>query len=226
MRLKNALSTPRGRFALRTAAALIPLLALWWLGSGPIMDVLRPGADWLAGLLHLAHSVTALASHNWQVDTGLERASGTEVGGVPLMLDAGELRRMLLGFPLFLALMIAPPRSRPIRSAAIGCAILIVVFWFSACSLMLNSVAVIVNHRASLIMDTVPPPPFTVTRPPMGEAAFFLSGLSMYLALQVLPLAVPLGLWAVLNPVARKTLLAAPRQPATADEAETETAGA
>jgi hypothetical protein len=205
--IRAHIATPRGRFAATAAAALIPLLALWWLGSGMMIDLLRPGADWLAGQLHLSDSIVSSPSHDWRVDTGLERASGREVGGVLTPLPADELRRLLLGFPLFLALVIAPPRFRPARTAAIGVAVLVVVFWVSACSLLFNSVAVIVNHRSSLIMDTIPPPPFTVTRPPFSETAFFLSGLGMYLALQVVPLALPVLLWAGLNRAGRDQLL-------------------
>jgi len=97
-----------------------------------------------------------------------------------------------------------------VRMALIGCAVLVVVFWVSASSLIFNSVAVIVNHRASLIMDTVPPPPFTVTQPALSEAAFFLSGLGMYIAMQVLPLALPIGLWAGMNRSGRAVLMRPP----------------
>jgi hypothetical protein len=208
VRLQDVFAAPRSRFALAAAAALVPLLILWWLGSGLIINLLRPGADWLAGQLGLARSINSLPSHDWQVDTGLERASGTDIGGVVLRLDAVELRRVLLSFPLFLAFILAPPRFKPIRSIAIGCAVLIVLFWVSACSLIFNSLAVIINHRASMIMDNAPPPPFTVTHRPLNDLSFFLSGLGMYLALQVLPLVVPVGLWAGLNPVGRRALLA------------------
>ena len=118
-----------------------------------------------------------------------------------------NLRRLPLRFPLFLALILTAPRYRPVRSALIGCAVLVVVSWFSVCSLIFNSVAVIVNHRASLIMDTVPPPPFTVTQPALSEAAFFLSGLGMYIAMTVLPLALPIGLWVGMNRSGRAVLM-------------------
>ncbi len=220
MRPFAVLATPRGRFGLTAAAALAPLLVLWWLGSGPVIDILRPGTDWLAGQLNLAQAVVSLPTHDWRVDTGLERASGTEIGGVSLILNADILRRLLLGFPLFLALVAAPPRVGPIRTAAIGCAVLVVLFWLSACSVIFNDVAVILNHRSSLVTDNVPPPSFTVTRPALSGTAFFLSGLGMYLALQVLPLAAPIGLWAGLNPVGLKTLLLQPDGPAPSEDGE------
>ena len=83
-----------------------------------------------------------------------------------------------------------------------------------------NDVAVILNHRSSLVTDNVPPPSFTVTRPALSGTAFFLSGLGMYLALQVLPLAAPIGLWAGLNPVGLKTLLLQPDGPAPSEDGE------
>ena len=207
MSLKAHLATPRGRFLTTAVAALVPLLVVWWMGAGVMIDLLRPGASWLAGQLHLAQSISSTPTHDWLVESGLDRASGNQIGAVVIPLDVAELRRLLLGFPLFLALILASPRDRPVRTALIGCAVLVVVFWFSACSLIFNSVAVIVNHRASLIMDTVPPPPFTVTQPAMSDAAFFLSGLCMYIAMQVLPLALPIGLWAGMNRSGRAVLM-------------------
>lgn len=207
MSLKAHLATPRGRFLSTAAMALLPLLVVWWAGAGSVVDLLRPGASWLAGHLQLAQAITSTPSHDWLVETGLDRASGDQVGAVIVPLDLSELRRLLLGFPLFLALNFAPPRHRPVRTALIGCAVLVILFWCSACCLIFNSVAVIVNHRPSLIMDTVPPPPFTVTQPAMGEAAFFLSGLGMYIAMQVLPLALPIALWAGLNRPGRSVLM-------------------
>ena len=208
MSLKAYLATPRGQFLSTAMTALVPLLVVWWMGAGVMIDLLRPGASWLAGQLDLAQSISSTPTHDWLVETGLDRASGSQVGAVVIPLGVGELRRLLLGFPLFLALILAVPRYQPLRTALIGCAVLVVVFWFSACSLIFNSVAVIVNHRASLVMDTVPPPPFTVTQPAMSEAAFFLSGLGMYIAMTVLPLALPIGLWAGMNRSGRAVLMA------------------
>ena len=218
MSLKAHLATPRGQFLSTAMTALVPLLVVWWAGAGTMIDLLRPGASWLAGHLDLAQSITSTPTQDWLVETGLDRASGNQVGAVVIPLGVGELRRLLLGFPLFLALLAAPPRDRPVRTALIGCAVLVVVFWFSACSLIFNSVAVIVNHRASLIMDTVPPPPFTVTQPALSETAFFLSGLGMYIAMQVLPLALPIGLWAGMNRSGRAVLMGPPEAEAVAVE--------
>ena len=200
-------SNARGRFARTALLALVPLLMIWWAGSGPVLDLMRPGADWLARQLHLANSISVLPSHDWTIDTGLERASGREIGPVILQVKADDLRRLLLGFPLFLALILAPPRYRPARSAFIGYAILAVLFWFSACSLILNSVSVILNHRPSLVMEDAMPPDFTVTQAPLGDLAFFLTGLSTYLAVQVLPLVFPIALWAALNRDVREKLI-------------------
>jgi len=208
--LKSHLATPRGQFLSTAMTALVPLLVIWWMGAGVMIDLLRPGASWLADQLHLAQSISSTPTHDWLVETGLDRASGSEVGAVVIPLGVGELRRLLLGFPLFLALILAAPRYQPLRTALIGSAVLVVVFWFSVCSLIFNSVAVIVNHRASLIMDTVPPPPFTVTQPAMSETAFFLSGLGMYIAMTVLPLALPIGLWAGMNRSGRAVLMGPP----------------
>jgi hypothetical protein len=216
--LKAYLAAPRGQFLSTAMAALVPLLVVWWMGAGTMIELLRPGASWLAGQLDLAQSITSTPTHDWLVETGLDRASGSQVGAVVIPLGVGELRRLLLGFPLFLALILAPPRDRPVRTALIGCAVLVVVFWFSASSLIFNSVAVIVNHRASLIMDTVPPPPFTVSQPALSDAAFFLAGLGMYIAMTVLPLALPIGLWAGMNRSGRAVLMGPPETEAVDGE--------
>ena len=218
MSLKAHLAAPRGKFLSTAMAALVPLLVVWWIGAGTMIDLLRPGASWLAGQLHLAQSISSTPTHDWLVETGLDRASGSQVGAVVIPLGVGELRRLLLGFPLFLALILAPPRDRPVRTALIGCTVLVVVFWLSASSLIFNSVAVIVNHRASLIMDTVPPPPFTVTQPALSETTFFLSGLGMYIAMTVLPLALPIGLWAGMNRSGRAVLMGPPETEAVDGE--------
>ena len=107
MSLKAYLSTPRGQFLSTAMTALVPLLVVWWMGAGVMIDLLRPGASWLAGQLDLAQSISSTPTHDWLVETGLDRASGSQVGAVVIPLGVGELRRLLLGFPLFLALILA-----------------------------------------------------------------------------------------------------------------------
>ena len=45
MSLKAYLSTPRGQFLSTAMTALVPLLVIWWLGAGVMIDLLRPGAN-------------------------------------------------------------------------------------------------------------------------------------------------------------------------------------
>lgn len=116
MSLKAYLATPRGQFLSTAMAALVPLLVVWWMGAGTMIELLRPGASWLAGQLDLAQSITSTPTHDWLVESGLDRASGSQAGAVVIPLAVGELRRLLLGFPLFLALIAAPPRYQPLRT--------------------------------------------------------------------------------------------------------------
>jgi hypothetical protein len=210
----------RGRYIARVALTLLPMLLLWWFAAGLVIDTLRPFARVLLQMLGLGVSLTAEANHSWIVDTGLSRASGTEAGAVLMRVPMDEMRRMTMSFPLFLALILNRPHRRPILAGAIGLLVLALVFCFSALSVVFNNIAVIINHRSSLVADSIPPPPFTVTRAPMGEFAFFCSGLSLYLGLQVLPMAAPVVTWAAVNWAGVKVLLGAGVQPDAAPDPE------
>ena len=43
--LKAHLAAPRGQFLSTAMTALVPLLVIWWLGAGVMIDLLRPGAN-------------------------------------------------------------------------------------------------------------------------------------------------------------------------------------
>ena len=213
MSWRAKLRTIRGGFGLSVGLALLPMLLLWWFASGPIMDLLRVPSGWLIEAFQIGTGVTNTPNHDWWVETALQRASGAQGGPVTIQLPAPELRRMMLSLPLFIALIVSKPRTRPFRHAVIGVAILAAVFCASACLAVLDSLAVIVNHHSSMVGTEVAPPNFTVTRPHMSGAAFFLSGLGFYLALQVLPMIAPVMVWAALNWAGVRTLLDAESGP-------------
>jgi hypothetical protein len=195
----TVLNAPIARFAKRGMLWLAPALLVGWLASNLIIDALRPLVEALAGALHLAGSVAQTSAHDWIADTGLERASGNQIGAVLVPVPADELRRFLVSIPIFLAFMAAAPPNRLWRKLSVGLLVLIATFAISACSLIFDHISVIVNHHASLAADTTPPPDFTVTRTPYSAPVFFLAGLSVYLTLQFIPLALPVGLWAALS---------------------------
>jgi hypothetical protein len=193
------LDTPVARFAKRGMLWLAPMLIVGWLASNLIIDALRPLTDVLSSVLHLADSVTQTPTHDWIANTGLERASGTQMGSVLVPVPADELRRFLVSIPIFLAFMGAAPPANRWRNLFIGLLVLICVFALSACCLVFDEITVIVNHQASLAADTTPPPSFTVTQAPYSAPVFFLAGLSVYLTMQFIPLALPVGLWAAMS---------------------------
>jgi hypothetical protein len=211
------LNTPIARFAKRGMVWLAPLLLVGWLASNLLIEALRPLVQVLSGALHLADSLSQTPAHDWVADTGLERASGTQMGAVLVPVPADELRRFLVSVPIFLALMAAAPPEKLWRKLFGGLFILISAFALSACSLIFDHVTVIVNHQASLAADTTPPPDFTVTRPPYSGPIFFIAGLSVYLTMQFIPLALPVGMWAAMSGRRLVGLLYAPVEAVTSE---------
>ncbi|WP_427791038.1 hypothetical protein [Brevundimonas diminuta] len=117
----------RRRFVLWSAAVLIAVLPLWWLwGADLVLGLAQPLASLTFRLTGLPGAIDSSAA-GWRIATGLPLASGE--GLFVLDMGRGSLRRPLLGFPLFLAFICAPPRStHPWRAILIGGAVLTLVF--------------------------------------------------------------------------------------------------
>jgi hypothetical protein len=148
-------------FALGAALVLVPAFLLWWLAVDMVVAGLRPVAAWVA---HLLMPITAFAPESgrgWIVKTSLEVTFGKTIPGPEIAtfeLQADWLRRLTVAWPLFLALMLAPPRPpRLVGRLFAGVLMLALLFILSACSVAFCLLAVLVNHQPAGSNDLMPP---------------------------------------------------------------------
>lgn len=204
-RLKASTSeeSERRRFGLWALIALIVLLPLWWIwGAGVVAAILRPLAAVVAGLFGLPGQISGTGDGGWAVATGLPRADGA--GDYMLILTGGELRRFLLSFPFFAALMIAPPRSEKMwRSVLIGVVLLAALFLGSAVIYVWGSLAPMLNP--ALAPDPTAASPLVVD--PLHPALAQVALIGRYISFTIAPLFAALVLWGCLNPRGRLALL-------------------
>lgn len=199
-------STPgeneRRRFGVWALIALIVLLPLWWLwGAGVAAAVLRLPAAMVAGLFGLPGQISADPEGGWKIATGLAQIGG---GDFILTVSSGELRRFLLSFPFFAALMIAPPRSGRLWLAAViggvvlsfGFVVSVSVFAWGTLAPMLNP-ALAMNPSEPSILASAP------LNPALAQAAV----IGRYVTFTITPLFTALVLWGCLNPRGRLALL-------------------
>lgn len=199
-------STPeeseRRRFGLWALVALVVLLPLWWIwGAGAMAAILRPLAAVVAGLFGLPGQISVNAQGGWIIATGLTQVGG---GDFALTVSGGELRRFLLSFPFFAALMIAPPRSARLwLSALIGVLALSVLFVVSVAVFTWGSLAPMLNPAlaASSAGATL------VTSEPLNPLLAQLAVIGRYVTFTIAPLFAALVLWGCLNPQGRQALL-------------------
>lgn len=193
----------RRRFGLWAGTALIVLLPLWWMwGADIVAGLLRPVAGLVLQLFGLTGHVEGLPDGSWSIGSRL-----TE-GGQPLdfPLTTETLRRLLLGFPLVLAFMVAPPRvERPWRALAVSVLVLSVVF-------ILSVATVTWGGLAPLLDPSLAPEGWSIAvrmdQAPLHPVAAQIAIVGRYVALSVAPLLTALLLWSALNPAGLKTLAA------------------
>lgn len=195
--------TGRRRFGVWALVALIVFLPLWWIwGAEAVAAILRPVAALVSGLFGLPGQISAAAHGDWAVATGLARADGA--GDYVLVLTGGELRRFLLSFPFFAALMIAPPRSEKLwLSALIGVACLAALFVGSVVLYVWGSLAPLLNP--ALAPD--PTAASVLVTDPLHPALAQVALIGRYVSFTIAPLFAALVLWACLNPRGRLALL-------------------
>ncbi len=199
-------STPeeeqRRRFGLWALVALIILLPLWWIWGADLMAAaLRLLAGMMFRLFGLPGGVQPQTDGGWLIATGLTRKSGDDLA---LVLKAEELRRFLLSFPFFLALMIAPPRAERLwKSILIGSAILIVLFLVSVPLYVWGTLAPMLNPALS-------PDPSAVSElvdGPLNPLVAQVALIGRYIGITIAPFFAAVVLWAVLNPRGRTALM-------------------
>jgi len=193
------------RFALWAAAVLVVILPPWWLwGADLAAALLRP----LVGLLLKAtgvHGVIATAD-GWNVLTGLSLANGK--GEFVLGVKQDTLRRFLLGFPLLLAFMAAPPRTdRPWSAVAAGALALTAVFLFSVITYVWGELAPLLNPSLSPAGQA---PVVALAAEPLHPAIAQIVLLGRYSGMSVLPLLTAVLVWAATNPSGMRALGGAP----------------
>lgn len=192
----------RRRFGLWALAALCLLLPPWWLwGADLAAAALRPAASLAAGLFGLGR-IEAGAGGAWRVGAGLSEWGG---GAYAYEVPREVIRRLLLGFPLFAAFLIAPPRPvRPWRAVIAGVAILSLIFALSLVAFVWGELAPMLNPdlapgRAVVRLEGEP------LHPLAAQAAL----LGRYVSMSVGPLVAAVVLWTGLNPAGRAVLLGA-----------------
>ena len=77
----------------------------------------------------------------------------------------------------------------------LGTGLLTLVELFNVASHLWAMLAVVVNHRASLIDTNLLPPPFTVRTTPYADWVFHLSSYAYYMSIVVTPLIAPVLVW-------------------------------
>jgi hypothetical protein len=202
--------SPLRRFALGAAIALVPVFLLWWLSVDALTAALRPATAWLAHQLLPIRSITPEPGHGWIVKTSLKSVSGQGSGAAFDMADY-YCRRLTLAWPLFVALMLAPPRPpHGIARIIAGLAVLVVLFALSASAVAFCHVVQLANHAAACDSDV---PPVQVVGLAYSDAAFFIARFGYNAALMFLPLLAPAVLWLALNPAARRVFIDFGRSP-------------
>lgn len=199
-------STPeeaqRRRFGLWTLIALLILLPLWWIwGADLLAEILRPLSTLMFRLFGLPGDARALDAGGWMVSTGLTKKTG---GDLALILQAEELRRFLLSFPFFFALMIAPPRAEySWKAILVGSAILIALFQISVPLYVWGTLAPLLNPALS-------PNPAAVSElidSPLNPLFAQVALIGRYIGITIAPFFAAVVLWAVLNPRGRTKLM-------------------
>ncbi|WP_436355751.1 exosortase H-associated membrane protein [Brevundimonas sp. CEF1] len=195
--------TARRRFGLWSLGMFILLLPPWWLWGADLAAMgLRPLAGLVFRLFGLTGEVGVSADGGWSVGTRLTS------GGVPTTYEVTQsaLRRLLLGFPLALAFLTAPPRTpRPIRAAVIAVAALTLLFILSVTSLIWGDLAAQLNPALA-------PPSAGVRQaldqPPLPAVVAQIAIIGRYIGMSVAPLVAAVVLWGALNPAGRSVVMA------------------
>lgn len=193
----------RRRFGLWSLGLFVLVLPPWWLwGADLFAAALRPLAGLVFRLFGLSGEIAVLADGSWSVGTRLTSS------GVPIAYDVPHtaLRRLLLGFPLALAFLTAPPRTqKPRKAAIITTLVLTLLFILSLASLIWGDLAAQLNPALA--------PPSAAARQALDQPALHpilaqIAIIGRYIGMSVAPLVAAVVLWAALNPAGRSVIMA------------------
>ena len=193
----------RRRFGLWSLGMFVLLLPPWWLwGADLAAAALRPLAGLVFSLFGLTGQVSANAHGGWTVGTHLTS------GGVPVNYDVAEtsIRRLLLGFPLALAFLTAPPRTtRPIKAATVTFVVLTLLFTLSLTSLIWGDLAAQLNPALASPSEGARQ---ALDQPALHPILAQIAIIGRYIGMSVAPLIAAVLLWAALNPAGRSVIMA------------------
>lgn len=205
---------PVRRWLMHLILWLLPLSVAWWLG----------GAEWALRLLRvladsiLPHCFTQgvseivlQADQSWKVRTGLAIQDQLPVSMAIFFVDKTILMRIVMGFPLMWALLLATPGSW-LKRIAWGTLLLGGISLLGISLNMWATLAVMFNHQASFIDTNLLPPPFRVAVAPYPEWLLHLSVFAHYLVILIVPIIAPILIWVMLCPRGVKRLVVSLRR--------------
>lgn len=199
---KTPEETARRPFGIWSLGMFVLLLPPWWLwGADLAATALRPLTGLVFGLLGLSGEIGA-GPNGWSVGTHLTR------GGVPVTYDVAQtaIRRLLLGFPLALAFLTAPPRTpKPLKAAVVTGVVLTLLFILSLASLIWGDLAAQLNPALAPPSAGALQP---LDQPPLPAILAQIAIIGRYIGMSVAPLIAAVVLWAALNPAGRSLIMA------------------
>jgi hypothetical protein len=192
---------------------LVPLCTIWWwLG----------GADWFLRVLSLladavlpqwvfadVQQILWQGNQTWRVRTHLGIVNSPE--SLIIFLSKERLTHIVLGFPLLWSLLLATAGPKRLR-LVLGTLLLAGLSLLGVAAHIWAFMAVVLNHRASVIDEGLIPPRFTLLAAPYPDWQFHLSSFAYYLAAIVVPLISPVLIWVALCPRGVKRLIVALRK--------------
>lgn len=192
----------RRRFGLWSLIVFILLLPPWWLwGADMLLSVLRPLVAWASPVVGLTGEITVNGDGAWIIGTPLTQAGQPMTYSVPHT----ALRRLLLGFPLAIAFLTAPPRTRqPIRAAVVSVIVLTLIFFASVAALIWGDLAAQLNPELATVRhDSM----VSLDQPPLHPVLSQIAIVGRYIGMSIAPLIAAILLWAGLNPQGRALVM-------------------
>ena len=195
---------------------LVPLLcAWWWLGGAELfLRGLRVLANSLFPMLFSQGVIEILreTDQSWKVRTGLAIVASVPPQSSIIFIEHKTLLRMVTGYPLFWALVLASygPRTKRLIWGTI---LLSGVSLMAIASYLWAMIPVLVNHEPSSMLNLVPPN-YQVSGKSYPSWIAHLSSFAHFLAILIIPFMSPVLMWIAVSPGALKRLVVSLRHKA------------